>query len=36
MVARAAPFAPLPAEIGEPSVKLVVPISFNLNDRAGL
>lgn len=34
MVARAAPFPPLPAELGEPSVRLVVPISFAIADRA--
>jgi protein TonB len=34
MVARAAPFPPLPAELGEPSVRLVVPISFTIDDRA--
>ena len=34
MVARAAPFPPLPAELGEPSVRLVVPISFTIDARA--
>lgn len=34
MVARAAPFAPVPAEIGESKLTVIVPIAFNLDESA--